>query len=92
MVFFFDDFEFDAVEDFFLLDEVELACEVEEPVVVANAGRPRIWTSKQNVRNRAKRLPKELTALQCSAILPNRHQAALTLQIRRQTSSSTSRS
>lgn len=66
VVFFFVDF--DAVDDFFLLDEVELACEVDISVVVARAGSPRAWTSKQKVKKRAKRRPRELTALQCSAI------------------------
>jgi hypothetical protein len=76
VVFFFELFvDFDAVDDFFLLDVDELAGGVELLVVVATPGRPRLWTSKQKVRKRAKRRPKELTALQCSAnfLRPNQH-------------------
>ncbi len=69
VVFFFELFvDFDVVDDFFLLAVDELACEVDVSVVVARAGSPRAWTSKQKVRKRANRRPKELTALQCSAI------------------------
>jgi hypothetical protein len=83
VVFFFE--LFDAVDDFFLLDVVELACGVDASVVVARAGRPSACASKQNVRKRAKRRPKELTDLQCSAIFPAQNQVgALSLQIHRQ--------
>jgi hypothetical protein len=46
-------------DDFFLLDEVdELACGFGWSVVVCRADSPIAWTSKQKVRNRAKKRPK----------------------------------
>jgi hypothetical protein len=56
VVFFFE--LFDAVDDFFLLDVVELVCDFDCSVVVATADNPRTWTSKEKVRKRAKKRPR----------------------------------
>jgi len=75
---------FDAVDDFFLPEVEELACVFEASVVVARAGSPRASTNKHSVRKGARKRPKELTAVQCSANFPTRNQvAALTLKIHR---------
>jgi hypothetical protein len=77
-------FFFEAVEVFFLLDAVEVACDFDWSVVVATADSPRAWTSKQKVRKRAKGRLKELTSTQCSAIFQAGDELApLTLKIHR---------